>query len=116
MIIRTERLKLVDREKFPAYYLWEFIIYLGSNTIGKSEINRKGYVRYEIKEKYRNNGYATEALKGVVVEMDNIGLKPLLRIWFDNEASKKVATKSGFKLIDDPNFYGFTTWKLHAPR
>lgn len=59
-------------------------------------------VAYEIKEEFRGQGAATDALKKVLEKIKN----PKLEITFNNIPSIKVAKKAGFKLIRTEGSFG----------
>lgn len=59
-------------------------------------------VAYEIKEEFRGQGAATDALKKVLDRLKN----PKLEITFNNLPSIKVAKKAGFKLIRTEGSFG----------
>lgn len=53
------------------------------------------HIAYEIEEKYRGNGIATEALKYITSKLN----RPVLEIQINNVASKKVALKAGYTFV-----------------
>lgn len=55
------------------------------------------HVAYEIKPEYRGQGAATDALKIITLQIKN----PVLEIKYNNIASKKVALKSGYTLVEE---------------
>lgn len=54
----------------------------------------ENHIAYEVYEKYRGQGIATDALKYI----SKIINKPSLEIYVNNVASKKVALKAGYTL------------------
>ena len=56
---------------------------------------------YEIESEFRNKGYATEALKELLIEAKNIELKEIiLTIAEDNIYSQRVVEKNGGLLLE----------------
>lgn len=53
------------------------------------------HIAYEVYEKYRGQGIATDALKYITSKLN----KPSLEIQLNNIASKKVALKAGYTLV-----------------
>ena len=65
----------------------------------KENINSEVEVSYFIVPKYTGRGIATAALQKIVTEIVNEGKTPVLSIMSNNEASKSVAIKCGFKAV-----------------
>ena len=90
------------------WYEDSMAIVLGNEVIGLIE-SYKGdnlkynstFLGYYMKKRHRNQGYMTEALVALTDRMIEDGKKsPMLWIFSDNMASKRVAEKCGWELVD----------------
>ena len=89
----------------PDFYYWTFVEKMGNKAVGyictvnDDEKTLSCEMAYETKAEYRNNGYASEALKRVLefllveVEYNRISAGHLA----DNPASGRVMRKAGMK-------------------
>lgn len=103
---QTSRLqKVIDRYKKTDFYWWAIVekatmkIVGGILTVNANENMQSCEIAYAINAKFRNNGYASEALKQVLtfllidVEYNRIQAGHLA----DNPASGRVMEKAGMK-------------------
>lgn len=97
--------KLIDFSKIEDVKHLEYGIYKDDNLIGF--INDCGYddneieIGYVIHPKYKNNGYASEAVNAVFLELKEMGFNKVKAGYFkDNHASLRVMLKCGMKQLD----------------
>ena len=93
--IKTERL-LLDKSKETDCTTVLYSVCLNveeKEKIGEIVLIFDGEIWYKINEKYRNQGYVTEALTRILEISDK---RHYLSIEDENKASKKVAKKLGF--------------------
>ena len=93
--IETERL-LLDKSKETNCTTVLYSVCLNveeKEKIGEIVLIFDGEIWYKINEKYRNQGYVTEALTRILEISDK---RHYLSIEDENKASKKVAKKLGF--------------------
>ena len=79
-------------------------------TFGYTELSRGGgELGYLLSPKYQKNGYMTEAMEYFIpYSFEVLGLKHLrLRIMEKNTASRKLAERFGFKLLETKKDYMF---------
>ena len=101
----SELQKVIDQYKKDDYYYWTIVekvtkkIIGGILTVGANEKMLSCEIGYTINPKFRNNGYASEALKRVLefllieVEYNRVQAGHLA----DNPASGRVMEKAGMK-------------------
>lgn len=97
-------------------YLFDWLVVIKESNMPIGRINVLDYstrsnrceIGYWYFQTYRNNGYATEALKAVIdymfKETDNIN-KIYAMFILNNEASKKVMLKAGMKIDEELTSY-----------
>ena len=86
-------------------FRWEIVLKSNDKVIGSidavkiDEVNETVEIGYVENEKYHNNGYMSEAFKGVIDYFFNkVGVKKVLaRYQIENLASRKVMDKCGLK-------------------
>ena len=86
-------------------FRWAIVLKSNNKVIGSidaakiDEVNETVEIGYVENEKYHNNGYMSEAFKGVIDYLFNkVGVKKVLaRYQIENLASRKVMDKCGLK-------------------
>lgn len=95
--IKTERLLLKkSNDTDGTNVLYSVCLKTNEEKIGEVVLVYDGEIWYRIDEKYRNNGYATEAVQEIVKKSYK---EHYLSIDQTNLASRKVAKKLGFKKV-----------------
>ena len=95
--IWTDRLILIKSEMTSSTITYSISMIIEEESkIGEISLVSDGEILYGMSSEYRNHGYMTEALTGILEESRR---SHYLEIGNDNIASKKVAKKLGFKKI-----------------
>ena len=112
--METKRLELRKLSKHYSINAVEvYIAYIKYTDIevGEIIIDMSGEIAYSVETAFAGRGYATEMLKAAKeYAMEQRKLKLFLRIRPENNASKKVASRNGFKKVGEKE--KFEIWKL----
>ena len=101
------KLCYVGEGKRHGYTVYFYDIKNGDVTVGECELRegdteQSGNVGYRIDEEYRKNGYATAALGLLKSEATERGIDELVVLCDpENTASRRVAEKSGARLVSE---------------
>jgi len=83
-------------------------IFLGTNKIGDIQISEESSTEvyipwFEINKNYRNNGYGTKVLKGLISHIRKFGFKEItLEVDVEDKLSRHVYEKLGFRYVGKP--------------
>ncbi len=90
-----------DHDIYLSVFLRPDEIFVASASIQHYR-NETVELGYDVVEEYRNRGFATEIVKGLVMTVHDLDLRKriIIRTDIENEASKKVAEKCGAKIIE----------------
>lgn len=97
--LKTERLNLKkkDTPDFASVF-YAVVLREDSTEVGYISLKINGYMEYKIYENYRGNGYAMEALSKFIEVTTMTDL--LVTAKKDDEGTRKVAEKLGFKPVE----------------
>ncbi len=106
--IKLKKMSLADPSRYAWYTYW--LIVLKAENIGAGLVGFKGFpdehgsseIGYGIAPSYQNQGYMTEAVRGLVAwAFNHPSCKKVTAITVKNPASRRVLEKMGFALIEE---------------